>query len=76
MYLTQSNVIRGLSKQEYTMLREMCQYSNNLYNVAVYTIRQHYFETRQFLRYEKNYPMFARKMKIIAYCKRVSLNRY
>ncbi|MGE9915757.1 RNA-guided endonuclease TnpB family protein, partial [Megasphaera elsdenii] len=55
MYLTQSNVIRGLSKQDYTMLREMCQCSNNLYNVAVYTIRQHYFETRQFLRYEKNY---------------------
>ena len=54
MYLTQSNVIRGLSKQEYTMLREMCQYSNNLYNVAVYTIRQHYFDTQQFLRYEKN----------------------
>ena len=29
MYLTQSNVIRGLSKQEYTMLREMCKYSAN-----------------------------------------------
>ena len=57
MYLTQSNVIRGLSKQEYTMLREMCQYSNNLYNVAVYMIRQHYFDTQQFLRYEENYPI-------------------
>ena len=57
MYLTQSNVIRGLSKQDYTMLREMCQCSNNLYNVAVYTIRQHYFDTQQFLRYEKNYPI-------------------
>ena len=57
MYLTQSNVIRGLSKQDYAMLREMCQYSNNLYNVAVYTIRQHYFDTHQFLRYEENYPI-------------------
>jgi transposase len=57
MYLTQSNVIRGLAKQDYTMLREMCQYSNNLYNVAVYTIRQHYFDTQQFLRYEENYPI-------------------
>ena len=57
MYLTQSNVIRGLSKQEYTMLREMCQYSNNLYNVAVYTIRQHYLDNHQFLRYEENYPI-------------------
>ena len=35
----------------------MCQCSNNLYNVAVYTIRQHYFDTQQFLRYEKNYPI-------------------
>ena len=57
MYLTQSNVIRGLSKQDYAMLWEMCQYSNNLYNVAVYTIRQHYFDTHQFLRYEENYPI-------------------
>ena len=57
MYLTQSNVIRGLTKQDYTMLREMCQYSNNLYNVAIYTIRQHYFDTQQFLRYEENYPI-------------------
>ena len=57
MYLTQSNVIRGLAKQDYTMFREMCQYSNNLYNVAVYTIRQHYFDTQQFLRYEENSPI-------------------
>ena len=35
----------------------MCQYSNNLYNVAVYTIRQHYFDTQQFLLYEENYPI-------------------
>ena len=26
MYLTQSNVIRGLSKEEYSILRETCQY--------------------------------------------------
>lgn len=44
MYLTQSNVIRSLSKEEYAMLREMCQYSNNLYNVALYNIRQYYFQ--------------------------------
>lgn len=57
MYLTQSNVIRGLSKQDYAMLREMCQYSNNLYNVAIYTIRQHYFHHKQYLPYEETYPI-------------------
>ena len=55
MYLTQSNVIRKLSKEEYAMLREMCRYSNNLYNVALYNIRQYYFQEKKFLRYEENY---------------------
>ena len=55
MFLTQTNVIRGLTKAEYAMLGEMCRYSNNLYNAALYNIRQHYFNTKQFLRYESNY---------------------
>lgn len=55
MFLTQTNVIRGLTKAEYAMLGEMCRYSNNLYNVALYNIRQYYFNTKQFLRYESNY---------------------
>jgi IS605 OrfB family transposase len=55
MYLTQSNVIRKLSKEEYAMLMKMCQYSNNLYNVALYNIRQYYFKEKKFLNYEENY---------------------
>lgn len=55
MYLTQTNYIRGLSKTEYQILRELCRYSNNLYNVALYNIRQHYINNRQFLTYESNY---------------------
>lgn len=55
MYLTQSNVIRGLSKEDYAILREMCQYSNSLYNVALYNIRQYYFQEKKFLKYEENY---------------------
>ena len=55
MFLTQSNVIRHLSKDEYAMLVEMCRYSNNLYNVALYNIRQYYFSEKKFLTYESNY---------------------
>lgn len=54
MFLTQSNVIRGLTKDEYNVLREMCIYSNNLYNVALYNIRQYYFSSHKFLTYESN----------------------
>lgn len=55
MYLTQSNVIRHLSKEQYAMLRELCQYSNNLYNVGLYNVRQYFFNEKKFLRYEENY---------------------
>ena len=55
MYLTQSNIIRHLTKEEYSILSEMCRYSNNLYNVALYNIRQYYFQEKKFLTYESNY---------------------
>lgn len=53
-YAVQSNVIRGLSKKQYELLKEMCRYSNSLYNVALYNIRQHFFDTKMFLTYESN----------------------
>ena len=55
MYLTQSNQIRNLSKQQYEVLKEMCHISKNLYNVALYNIRQYYFTEKKFLKYESNY---------------------
>ena len=55
MYLTQSNQIRNLSKQQYEILREMCWISKNLYNVALYNIRQYYFTEKKFFNYESNY---------------------
>ena len=55
MLLTQSNLIRGLSKKEYLLLRLMCFFSKNLYNAALYNIRQHYFTEKKHLTYESNY---------------------
>lgn len=54
-YAVQTNVIRGLTKKQYALLKEMCRYSNSLYNVALYNIRQYYFNTKMFLTYESNY---------------------
>lgn len=54
-YAVQSNVIRGLTKEEHRILMELCQYSNNLYNVALYNIRQYFFNQKKFLTYESNY---------------------
>ena len=55
MYLTQTNLIRGLSKREYLKLRMMCFFSKNLYNVTLYNVRQYYFAEKKHLRYESNY---------------------
>ena len=55
MYLTQINVIRKLSKREYFQLRELCFFSNCLYNFALYNIRQKFFSDKTFLSFNKNY---------------------
>lgn len=54
-FAVQSNVIRHLSKEQYQTLRELCQLSNNLYNVALYNIKQYFFNQKLFLTYESNY---------------------
>ena len=55
MYMTQVNMIRGLTKAEYFQLRELCFFSNCLYNVALYNIRQKFFKDKTYLRFEANY---------------------
>ena len=53
--VTKTCFIRKLSKKDYLKLKMLCLFSNNLYNVALYNVRQHYFTERQYLRYESNY---------------------
>ncbi|MBR0261270.1 MAG: hypothetical protein IJQ85_05705, partial [Selenomonadaceae bacterium] len=55
MYLTQINMIRGLTKAEYFQLREMCFFSNCLYNFALYNVRQRFFADKTYLHFEENY---------------------
>ena len=47
--------LKNLTTQEYEYLREMCHLSKNVYNEAVYNIRQHYFAEGSYLRYEANF---------------------
>ena len=55
MYLTVKNQIRHYSVREYEILRKLCRLSKNLYNEALYSIRQYFFAERKYLRYENNY---------------------
>ena len=55
MYLTVKNQLKNLSVREYKTLRTLCRLSKNLFNEAMYSIRQYYFSERKYLRYENNY---------------------
>ena len=55
MYLTIKQQVKHLTKEEYNILRELCRTAKNLTNQAIYNIRQHYFQEKQYLRYEANY---------------------
>jgi len=55
MYQTQKNQIRRLTTQELAALRELCRLSKNMYNVALYNVRQYFFAERKRLTYESNY---------------------
>ena len=55
MYLTMKQQVKHLTKEEYNVLRELCRTAKNLTNQAIYNIRQHYFQEKQYLRYEANY---------------------
>lgn len=55
MYLTIKQQVKHLTKEEYNTLRELCRVAKNLTNQAMYNVRQHYFQEKQYLRYEANY---------------------
>ena len=57
MYQTIKQQLKHLTKKEYTSLCELAHYSKNLYNQALYNVRQKYFEDESFLRYEDNYRL-------------------
>ncbi|HUW64875.1 MAG TPA: transposase [Spirochaetia bacterium] len=54
MFATQKNRIKHLTNEQYAVLQTLCRYAKNLYNVALYNIRQQYFATGELLSYSKN----------------------
>ena len=51
--------LKGLTIKDYQILTDMCYASKNVYNAALYNIRQHYFQQQEYLRYEANYHMMV-----------------
>jgi IS605 OrfB family transposase len=46
-----------LSKEDYVNLKTLSHSAKNLYNEALYNVRQYYFAEKEYLNYEKNYAL-------------------
>ena len=55
LFGVQKQQLKHLTKKEYVALKELCFLSKNMYNVALYSVRQYYFTEKKFLNYAKNY---------------------
>ena len=51
--LTVKQQLKHLSKEEYLSLKRTLHTAKNLYNQAVYNIRQYYFDEGKYLNYQK-----------------------
>ena len=55
-YLTiKQQISKYKYKQLYKLFKKLCKYSKNLYNSALYNIRQYFFNTGKYLNYVNNY---------------------
>ena len=50
-----------LKSNEKKFLLLLMRTAKNLYNEALYNVRQHYFETNQYLTYEDNYKIISQQ---------------
>ena len=60
MQLVEQHIIKK-NDERYKILDEVCFKSKNLYNAALYEIRQHFFNTKQFLNWFSIDKMFKEK---------------
>ncbi len=56
-YKTQVQQIRKLKKDEYLMLRRLCFHAARMYNYGLYLVRQKYFQSKEFLKYNSLYHL-------------------
>ena len=49
-----------LTKNQRTFLLMLMHTAKNLYNEALYNVRQHYLETNSYLDYSENYKLLSR----------------
>ena len=57
MYLVIKQELKHLTHDEFETLKELSHIAKNMYNVALYNIRQYFFDTGSYLGYNDNYHL-------------------
>lgn len=59
MDLTEKEIIYSTDKR-FDLIKELCHLSKNLYNTALYDVRQYYFETKSYRTWQSQRPIFTK----------------
>jgi transposase, IS605 orfB family len=59
MYLTEKELIYSTDNR-YSLIKELCHLSKNLYNASLYDVRQYYFETKLYRTWQSQVPIFTK----------------
>ena len=59
MNLTEKEIIYS-TDERFNLIKNLCHLSKNLYNAALYDVRQYYFETKSYRTWQSQAPIFTK----------------
>lgn len=59
MNLTEKDIIYS-TDERFTVIKELCHLSKNLYNASLFDVRQYYFETKSYRTWQSQKPIFTK----------------
>ena len=59
MNLTEKEIIYS-TDERFDLIKELCHLSKNLYNAALYDVRQYYFKTKSYRTWQSQCPLFTK----------------
>ena len=59
MYLSEKEIIYS-TDERFSLIKELCHLSKNLYNASLYDVRQYYFETKLYRTWQSQVPIFTK----------------
>ena len=66
MNLTEKEIIYS-TDERFDLIKELCHLSKNLYNAALYDVRQYYFETKSYRTWQSQRPIFTKNHNLDYY---------